>query len=258
MKFFLGKCNLLSYNILEIFALFEKGGEDMIKGQPNLFGDGTQPNFIKEPKEIYHSNINDKLTYLPQVKWEESYTNITNWAELEKQARLCTLCRLRSSCKQVVFGEGNIKAKLMFVGEGPGQDEDEIGRPFVGRAGQLLDKILKAAELPRSEIYIANVIKCRPPGNRLPKPDETKVCQNYLEAQIRLIKPEIIVCLGALASQVVIDKDARITKIRGEWFKRHDIRITATYHPAALLRNEDYKRPVWEDFKVIRDEYKKL
>ncbi|NLJ72678.1 MAG: uracil-DNA glycosylase [Syntrophomonadaceae bacterium] len=230
----------------------------MFKEQLNLFGEDAEEKIIKETEKLYQPEVNQKLTYLPQVKWEESYYDITDLAELEAQAQGCSLCRLRDTCKNVIFGEGKPDARLMLIGEGPGKDEDDIGRPFVGKAGQLLDKILLAAEIPRSEVYIANVIKCRPPSNRLPKPDEVKVCQNYLEAQIRLIKPDIIVCLGALASSVVIDKNARITKIRGNWYKRHTIRIMPTFHPAALLRNEDYKRPVWEDFKIIRDEYKKL
>lgn len=228
----------------------------MSNEQLSLFGD-DKPNEVKEPSEDYSVEI-DKVPYLPQVIWEESYTGINNYEELKKLALKCNLCGLRSTCKQVVFGEGNINTKLMFIGEGPGQDEDEQGRPFVGRAGQLLDRILAAAEIPRNDVYITNVVKCRPPGNRLPKPDEVKICQNYLEAQIRIIKPKIIVCLGALASQVVIDKNARITKVRGRWFMRNDIKVMATFHPAALLRNEEYKRPTWEDFKVIRDEYKKL
>lgn len=228
----------------------------MSKEQLNLFGEDV-PNFVNEPQEDY-SVSKENLPYLPQVIGEESYIDINDYDELKEMAIKCNLCGLRSTCKQVVFGEGNINSKLMFIGEGPGQDEDEKGRPFVGRAGQLLDKILLAAEIPRPDVYITNVIKCRPPGNRLPKPDEVKVCQNYLEAQIRIIKPKIIVCLGALASQVVIDKNARITRVRGRWFRRHDTKIIATFHPAALLRNEEYKRPTWEDFKVIRDEFRKL
>ncbi|NLB88390.1 MAG: uracil-DNA glycosylase [Syntrophomonadaceae bacterium] len=228
----------------------------MSSEQLSLFGD-DKPNQVNEPLEDQRVKI-ENVPYLPQVIWEESYTDINSYEELKDAAVKCSLCGLRSTCKQVVFGEGNPKSKLMIIGEAPGQDEDEQGRPFVGRAGQLLDRILAAAEIPRQDVYITNVIKCRPPGNRLPKPDEVKVCQNYLEAQIRIIKPKIIVCLGALASQVVIDKNARITKVRGRWFMRHDTKIMATFHPAALLRNEEYKRPTWEDFKLIRDEFKKL
>lgn len=230
----------------------------MDKEQPNLFG-LEEPAIVAEQPELYEVKEEiTNITYLPLVKREESYINITNYKDLQELALKCDLCILRKTCKQVIFGEGNTKTKLMIVGEGPGQDEDEKGRPFVGRAGQLLDKILGASEIPRKDIYITNVIKCRPPGNRLPNPEEVKACQNYLEAQIRLIKPEIIVSLGALASQTLIDKNARISKVRGKWFHRHGIRIMATFHPAALLRNEEYKRPAWEDFKLIRDEFKKL
>ena len=155
----------------------------------------------------------------------------------------------------MVFGEGKNDARLMLVGEGPGMDEDLQGRPFVGKAGQLLDKILQAAGLPRQEVFIGNVVKCRPPGNRLPHPDEVRVCKNYLEAQIRIIKPQILVCMGSLATQVIIDPRARITMIRGKWFNRQGIKMMAVFHPAALLRNPSYKRPTWEDFKQIRDEY---
>jgi DNA polymerase len=201
---------------------------------------------------------NEYIPFIPGVKAEEAYLNILSYDELKEIAVKCHRCCLRDTCKQVIFGEGNKNSKIMFIGEGPGRDEDIQGKPFVGRAGQLLDKILKASDLPRREVYISNVVKCRPPGNRLPNPDEVKECRNYLEAQIRIIRPEIIVCLGAMASQVIIDSKARISKIRGNWFTRRGISIIATYHPAALLRNEGYKRPTWEDFKSIRDKYYKV
>ncbi len=230
-----------------------------MKEQLNLFGnDKDQSNIVQKPVEVPKENKNEQITYLPQAKWEESYIDIGSLSDLEKVGKSCNSCPLRATCKQVIFGEGRDDAKIMFIGEGPGQDEDKEGRPFVGRAGQLLDKIFLASEIPRPDTYITNVIKCRPPGNRLPKPDEVNVCQNYLEAQIRLLQPKIIVCLGALATQTVIEKNARITRTRGRWFSRHGIRMMATFHPAALLRNEDYKRPTWEDFKLIRDEFKKL
>lgn len=223
--------------------------------QPDLFG---QP----EEQEQYQEDTREEerplyLPFIPGVKPEEAYLDVKTLDELEVRAGNCQQCRLRAGCQQVVFGEGKRDTRIMLVGEGPGMEEDRRGRPFVGRAGQLLDKILQAAELPRPEVFIANVVKCRPPGNRLPNPDEVKECRNYLEAQIRLIKPEIVVCLGSLASQVVIDPRARITAIRGKWFSRQGIKIMATFHPAALLRNESYKRPTWEDFKQIRDEYHK-
>jgi uracil-DNA glycosylase family 4 len=193
---------------------------------------------------------------LPGVEVGQAYPEIKDLGELAGVARECLRCRLRESCSQVVFGEGPPDARLMLIGEGPGQDEDIQGRPFVGKAGQLLDKILEAAGIQRSQVYIGNVVKCRPPGNRLPNPDEVKECRKYLERQIKLIRPSIIVCLGSMASQTVIDPNAKITRIRGRWLIRQGIKIMPTYHPAALLRNPSYKRPVWEDFKQIRDEYR--
>lgn len=195
------------------------------------------------------------VPFLPGVKAEEAHPDIDDFNLLKKRALECSACRLREGCRQVVFGDGDANSSILFIGEGPGSDEDEQGLPFVGRAGQLLNKILAAAEFKREEVYIANVVKCRPPGNRLPNPDEVKMCRNFLEAQIRIIRPSLIVCLGALAAQTVVDPRARIGQVRGKWFTRNGIKIMPTYHPAALLRNENYKRPTWEDFKLIRDEY---
>ncbi|MGI6363216.1 MAG: uracil-DNA glycosylase [Bacillota bacterium] len=170
----------------------------------------------------------------------------------------CRACGLRQGCKQVVISRGNPAGRVMLVGEGPGAQEDAQGKVFVGPAGQLLDKILAAAELPPEDVYITNVVKCRPPGNRLPKAEETKRCLPWLERQIDLVAPKLIVCLGALAAQTLISPDLRITRDRGRWSRYRDIDITATFHPAALLRDAKLKRPVWEDFKVIRDYYKRF
>lgn len=196
--------------------------------------------------------------FLPGIKMGEGYPDIQDYRQLQAIAGGCQRCGLRSTCSQVVFGDGNLEAKIMFIGEGPGKDEDEQGIPFVGRAGQLLDKILAAAEFDRQQVYITNVVKCRPPGNRLPNPDEIKACRPYLEAQIRLLAPRMIICLGAAATQTVIDPKARITQVHGRWFARDGIKMMATFHPAALLRNPNYKRPAWEDFKMIRDEYQRI
>lgn len=228
----------------------------MFTEQPGLFGEVVPKPVDKFPE--LQKPAEPAAVFLPGVQAEDSFPAINDYADLQKEALKCNRCRLRSSCQQVVFGDGKPDAKLMLIGEGPGKDEDAAGIPFVGRAGQLLDKILQAAEIKRQEVYIGNVVKCRPPGNRLPNPDEVKECRNYLEAQIRIIKPQMIVCLGALASQTVIDPKARIGQVRGKWFARNGIKIMATYHPAALLRNESYKRPVWEDFKQIRDALKTL
>ncbi|MCR4397898.1 MAG: uracil-DNA glycosylase [Firmicutes bacterium] len=186
------------------------------------------------------------------------YAAVTELDDLERLVLACRRCDLRQGCKQVVFGEGNPRASLMLVGEGPGAVEDELGRPFVGPAGKLLDRILEAAGFSRGEVYIANVVKCRPPGNRLPTAEEAARCFPNLRAQIRIISPRIIVCLGALATQTLVDGKAKITTARGVWYDRNGVKIIPTFHPAALLRDESKKRPVWEDFKKIRAVYDSL
>jgi len=226
--------------------------------QPGLFGDEFEKAVAKNIPPAVEPPPVIAGPFLPGTKHEDGFASIKVYKELHDLAADCERCRLHLTRHQVVFGAGDVHTRILFVGEGPGKDEDLQGLPFVGRAGQLLDKILEAADFSRSEVYITNVVKCRPPGNRLPTPDEVKECRNYLEAQIRIINPGIIVCLGALASQTIIDPKARISQVRGQWFTRNGIKIIATYHPAALLRNESYKRPAWEDFKLIRDEYKRL
>ncbi|BCV25538.1 uracil-DNA glycosylase family protein [Gelria sp. Kuro-4] len=188
----------------------------------------------------------------PRPPWETAGT----LEELERLVGACRRCRLRAGCRRVVFGEGNPQAALMLVGEGPGQAEDEQGRPFVGAAGQLLNNILAAAGIERSEVFIGNVVKCRPPGNRLPLPDEVKACRPYLEAQLRLIRPRIVVCLGALAAQTLIDPAVRITRERGRWVEKDGLLIMPTFHPAALLRDPSKKRPVWQDFQAVLERYR--
>lgn len=169
----------------------------------------------------------------------------------------CNACRLRQGCHGVVFGEGNPEARLMFVGEGPGADEDRFGRPFVGKAGQLLNRILAAVEITREEVYIANVVKCRPPHNRVPQPDEAEFCLPHLRKQVAIIRPKIIVCLGATAAAYLIDRDARISQIRGQWFERKNVWMMSTFHPAALLRDPTKKRLVWLDFQKIAELYRR-
>lgn len=177
---------------------------------------------------------------------------------LEQEALGCTRCRLRQGCRQVVFGEGPPASRLMLVGEGPGAAEDELGKPFVGAAGQLLDRILEAVGWTRHDLYITNVVKCRPPGNRFPAPDEVGACRPHLEAQIRVINPAIIVCLGVLATQTLVTSPAFITRERGRWNRRGEQMIMPTFHPAALLRDAGKKRLVWEDFQEIRRAFDRL
>jgi DNA polymerase len=166
----------------------------------------------------------------------------------------CTRCKLcKLGRKQVVFGVGNPNAELMFVGEAPGADEDIQGEPFVGRAGQLLTKIIEAIDLKRSDVYIANVIKCRPPGNRNPEPDEVATCEPFLFRQIDLIKPRVIVALGTHAAHALLKTDAPISRLRGRVHEfRGGSRLIPTFHPAFLLRSPERKRDVWEDMKKVR------
>lgn len=179
-------------------------------------------------------------------------------AELEQNLAGCTRCGLAEQRNHIVFGRGAAAGRIMLVGEGPGGDEDRLGQPFVGRAGQLLDRILAAAELPREDVYICNVVKCRPPGNRLPAAPEVEACKPFLREQIRIVQPWLIVCLGALASQMLIDPQIRITRDRGHWYRKGAFWLMPTFHPAALLRDESKKRPVWQDMQAVRDKYREL
>ncbi len=168
-------------------------------------------------------------------------------------AAACTQCGLLAKSRtQVVFGSGNPNAKLMFVGEAPGRDEDLQGLPFVGAAGQLLTKIIASIGLDRNEVYIANVLKCRPPNNRPPKPDEIANCEPYLKQQIELIRPKIICCLGTFAAQTVLKTTTSISRLRGSFHDFGNSKLLCTFHPAYLLRNPAEKRSVWEDMKKIR------
>ncbi|MDD3840232.1 MAG: uracil-DNA glycosylase [Clostridia bacterium] len=178
--------------------------------------------------------------------------------ELEEKIKGCSRCRLCKGRNSIVFGEGNEDADIMLIGEGPGRDEDIQGKPFVGKAGQLLTKILNAIDLDRGDVYIANIVKCRPPYNRVPTPDEAQACIPILRYQTAVIHPKIIVCLGSTAAKYIIHQDARITQIRGEWINRKGYWLMPTFHPAALLRDVSKKKLVWEDFKKIRDKYKEI
>lgn len=173
--------------------------------------------------------------------------------EVRKELGDCQRCKLHQTRRNLVFGEGNEKATLMFVGEGPGYDEDVQGRPFVGKAGQLLTKIIQSIHLQREEVYIANIIKCRPPQNRNPEPDEIQSCQPFLRKQIYAIQPKLICALGAFAAQTLLKTDAKITGLRGTFFDMGGIKVIPTYHPAYLLRNPEKKREVWEDMKQISE-----
>jgi DNA polymerase len=172
-------------------------------------------------------------------------------ARLQKEVASCTRCKLHSGRTHTVFGEGPLGAELMFVGEGPGADEDATGRPFVGRAGQLLTKIIEAMGRKREDVYIANVVKCRPPGNRTPEPDEIGSCLPYLQEQIRQINPRVICALGAPATKTLLGITTPMGQARGKIYRLGHIRVVPTYHPAYLLRNPADKRKVWEDVQLV-------
>lgn len=174
-----------------------------------------------------------------------------DWDALQQTVASCRQCGLCRSRNHTVFGEGNIHAELMFIGEGPGADEDASGRPFVGPAGQLLTKMIAAMTYTREEVYIANVVKCRPPGNRNPAPDEALACLDYLKRQIALIRPKVIVCLGGVALTFLCRNAANISRARGHWLEFEGIPVMPTFHPAYLLRQASAKREVWSDLQQV-------
>ncbi|HYS53649.1 MAG TPA: uracil-DNA glycosylase [Thermoanaerobaculia bacterium] len=177
-------------------------------------------------------------------------------SEFEAVVSTCEKCRLSKSRTQVVFGVGNPNADLMFIGEAPGRDEDLKGEPFVGRAGQLLTDIIKAMHLTREDVYIANVVKCRPPENRNPEQDELDACRPHIRRQIEIIQPRVIVTLGRFALQSLTEKAFSISDVRGKWIDYSGIRVMPTYHPAYLLRTPSAKKEVWEDMKKVMAELK--
>ena len=174
--------------------------------------------------------------------------------ELEAIASVCVKCVLAKTRTQVVYGVGNPNADLMFIGEAPGRDEDEQGKPFVGRAGQLLTDIIKAMKLTRDDVYIANVVKCRPPENRNPETEELDACRPYIRQQVEIIQPRVIVTLGRFALQSLTEKAYGITAVRGKWLEYNGVRVMPTYHPAYLLRTASAKKDVWEDMKLVMAE----
>ncbi|MEM7583628.1 MAG: uracil-DNA glycosylase [Acidobacteriota bacterium] len=182
----------------------------------------------------------------------------TELEELAAEAGQCLECRLCKGRQSVVFGTGHANARLMLIGEGPGAEEDRQGLPFVGPAGELLNKILKAIQLERSKVYIANVVKCRPPRNRDPEKDEVTACRGFLERQIELVQPQLIVALGRVAAQALLTSNESLGRLRGRWHSVLGIPTRATYHPAALLRYAEYKRPTWEDMQLVRDRLEDL
>ena len=194
------------------------------------------------------------VEYFEGFESKDNEINMPNeLKELEKICKNCTLCNLSKTRTNVVFGEGNPNAKLMFIGEGPGEMEDKTGRPFVGRAGKLLTKIINnVLELNREDVYIANIVKCRPPNNRVPTIEEAETCKPYLLKQIDIINPKILVCLGKTAFMYLMESDMPISKVRGQIFEYKGKKVIPTFHPSFLLRNPSAKKDAYKDFLLIK------
>ncbi len=207
---------------------------------------------------LKNMGIESLPTTVTSAREQPPSSSFSTLREVREELGDCKRCKLHLTRKTLVFGEGNEKATLMVVGEGPGYDEDVQGRPFVGKAGQLLTKILQAIQLERGQVYIANIVKCRPPQNRNPEPDEVRACRPFLLKQIHAIQPGIICALGTVAAQSLLQTGEKITALRGRSFDLEGIRVVPTYHPAYLLRNPERKREVWEDMKRIAQWMKDL
>jgi len=206
--------------------------------------------YLDQNRKLYGNKI-----FLDSQIVNEPIQNIDSLESFNKSICECLKCDLGHTRTNFVFGVGNPNADIVFVGEAPGEKEDLIGEPFMGRAGKLLDKILAAINLSRDDIYICNVIKCRPPQNRDPLPREVELCEPYLKTQLSLIKPKLIVALGRIAACTILRTKEPLKNLRNQIFKYEGIDLLVTYHPAALLRNPNFKKPAWEDFQMIRDQY---
>lgn len=182
----------------------------------------------------------------------------TSWPTLLEQVAQCESCPLCRGIRNKVPGQGNTDARLMIIGEGPGSEEDRQGLAFVGPAGQLLTRMLSAIKVDRSDVYIANVVKCRPPNNRVPSKEEADACKAHLRAQTALVRPQVILLLGSTALQNIISQDARITRMRGQWIERKGVWFMPTYHPAALLRDESKKKDAWHDLQMVQAKLEEL
>ena len=206
--------------------------------------------YLDQTRELYGNNLFiDAKTEMNPVQ------DVDSLESFRESICKCKKCPLSNTRTNFVFGVGNPHADIVFVGEAPGEKEDLIGEPFVGRAGKLLDKILEAIDLTREDIYICNVLKCRPPGNRDPLPDEVSLCEPYLKTQLSMINPKLIVALGRVSACTILKTKEPLKNLRNQIFKYEGIDLLVTYHPAALLRNPNFKKPAWEDFQLIRDRY---
>ena len=234
---------------------------EALKDQKDIFGDDLLESINIEDIKISASteNTNHEGEIIETVI-NEDWVNSNSLEELNSQICDCQKCKLGKTRNKFVFGVGNPNATAMIIGEAPGADEDKKGEPFVGRAGKLLTDILKAINFDREDVFIANILKCRPPNNRNPLTGEMDICMPYLHKQIELIKPKVILCLGLVAATGILNQKLSLTKMRGNVYEFRGIKTMVTYHPAALLRNPNWKRGCWEDvqqFRKLHDELTK-
>jgi len=228
-----------------------------LKDQKEIFGDDL---YGKIRKTEIVKEVPEEIAEEPEIAYEsEDWKNARTLDELESLIGNCAKCPLHKGRRNLVFGSGNKNADVMVIGEGPGADEDMQGKPFVGRAGKLLTDILKAINFERDEVYIANIVKSRPPGNRTPFPSEMDACMPYLLKQVELIKPKLILCLGLTAAKGLLKRNDTLTNFRGKVYDYFSgAKVMVTYHPAALLRNPNWKRGCWEDVQAFRKLYDEM
>ena len=237
---------------------------ESLKDQQEIFGDLLFEEIqTKSATDLPEETISMKSSKKIEVElnnnlFQEDFQSAKSLKELDSLIHDCQKCALGKTRNKFVFGVGNPNATAMLIGEAPGADEDAQGEPFVGRAGKLLNDILKALDMKREEVYIANILKCRPPNNRDPLPSEEDTCKPHLLKQIELIKPKIILCLGRVAANALLGKKLSLTDLRENIYDLDGIKVFATYHPAALLRNPHWKRGCWEDFKKFKKLYDEL
>jgi DNA polymerase len=242
--------------------------EEILRQERELFGDLLLTDPSPSRKEIPVARTKHRDDQEPTLFGEtsaarspvpqESWASAATLEGMEQQVNTCLKCSLGHTRMKFVFGVGNPHATLMLIGEAPGADEDAQGEPFVGRAGQLLNKILEAIHFRREDVYISNILKCRPPGNRKPLPEEADACLPYLRKQIELVRPKLILCLGLTAAENLLGTRESLTQLRGRVLSYEGTPLMVTYHPAALLRNPNWKRPAWEDVQAARNYHDEL
>lgn len=226
-----------------------EGGQEILRSARDDSAVASASRWRKDAPPIPGPGLN---IVPPPFELGDPFAGMATLEDVARAVSECTRCPLHRTRTNDVFGEGNPQARLMCIGEGPGETEDRLGRPFVGRAGELLDKLLAAIDLPRAEVYIANIVKSRPPQNRKPLPDEVAACIPFLYRQIAIIRPRVILALGGTAGESLLGVKKSLTELRGKVHRFDGIPLVVTYHPAALLRNPNWKKPTWDDVRIAR------